>query len=94
MLNMVLYMPMFVVTEFIHGFHKTICGTIKSVKKLYVLLFKKFLLRRSRCSGLRRDNKRSVFVEKKLLLLFLQRSLNITIPTNTPVLLIKAIKNC
>ena len=29
---------------------------------------------------------------KKLLLLFLQRALNITIPTNTRVLLIKVIK--
>ena len=32
-------------------------------------------------------------MEKKLLLLFLQRALNITKPTNTLVLLIKAIKN-
>ena len=40
-----------------------------------------------------RDNKCSVIIEKKLLLLFPQPALNITIPTNTRVVLIQVIKN-
>ena len=56
-------MPIFVVTEFLHGFHKTIWGTTRNVKTLNSY-FNKSLLRRSGCQGLREDNKRFFIMEK------------------------------
>ena len=66
MFDSALYVPMFVVTEFFHGFHETIWGTTTSVKiRVYVnSYFNKPLLRPSGWEGLRRDNKRLVIMEK------------------------------
>ena len=78
MLDRVLYVPMFVVNEFPHGFHKTIWCTTKSVKiKLYVTSFlNKSLLMRLGYYGLRKDNKRSVIMEN--VAITIQRALNKT----------------
>ena len=70
-------MLLFVVTEFLPGFHKTIWGTTRSVKICF-FYFNKSLLRCSGCKGLREYNKRlnnELYYGKKFLVLFFQCAL-------------------
>ena len=85
-------MPMFVVTEFLHGFHKTIRGTTRS-GKIQFLIQQIFIEMLGVLSVKRRQSTFLYYQRKVVTIPIPQRALNIIIPTNTLVLLIKAIKN-